>query len=528
MNRFSRLTLRTASAASLLFLLAPAWSIDKTRLVETAKGTNPAPNSIDAVVKDVPECNAPRVGDKSREVIYATESRYGRDPFFLGPRGKVFYSCLVNPKPWQKANLYPDQQAAYWIGALKLPAGAVLSVNGQYPHARYFGVALYRKEGNNIIATNQSLIDEQLVPDAGSKNPYRVGADRLSNQRNFTLRIAAQDTPANQAQVEANTLYAGSAGGTFSYVLRVYLPDVGYDGSGWQRMADPTPGRGLPTYSAKLADGTQLTMEQINNQLIQPMGSSPPGMSVSQWEALIASAPKNDPQLTVATAPARNPARWEKYFSTEYSFVGLFDSPEQRDKIPYAASTGFGGDPGTQYFMSFLSRKFGSVYVFRGKMPTFPNTYNGGKGKGLAVMPDAQLRYWSVILSQAPPIGTGGDALTDMQVPLDANGNYTIVVSRPEDRPTNAIASNGIAWVNWGPGEGLEGPLNRTDFGMILMRFINVNPTWAQSPSKVVVPGTEATVMGPYFPRGTYTDKATFEANGPGIIKSLEPKGTKQ
>jgi hypothetical protein len=68
-------------------------------------------------------------------------------------------------------------------------------------------------------------------------------------------------------------------------------------------------------------------MDQINKQLIQPMGSSPPGMSVSQWEALIASAPKNDPQLTVTTAPARNPARWEKYFSTKYSFVGLFESP---------------------------------------------------------------------------------------------------------------------------------------------------------------------------------------------------------
>lgn len=524
MNRCTRCSLRTASAAVLLLILLPAWSKNETKQVETANATNPLPNSIDGVVKNLPECNAPRVGDKSRENIYATESRYGHDPFFLGPRGKVFYSCLVNPKPWQKANLYPDKQAAYWIGALKLPAGAVLTINGKFPRARYFGVALYKQEGNNIIATNQGLIDVQLQPDSGSTNPYRVGADRLSDQRNFTLRIAAQDAPTNPNQAEANTLYAGSDGGTFSYVFRIYLPDIGYDGSGWQRLADPSPGRSLPTYEATLADGTKLTMEQVNNQLIQPMGSSPPGMSVSDWEALIASAPKNDPQLTVETAPARNPARWEKYFNTKYSFVGLFDSPTERVKIPYATSTGFGGDPGTQYFMSFLSRKFGSVYVFRGKMPKFPNTYDGGKGKGLAVMPDAQLRYWSIILSQAPPVGTGGDALTDMQVPLDANGNYTIVVSRPEDRPANATAENGIAWVNWGPGEGLEGPPNRTDFGMILMRFIHPNPKWAQSPSNVVEPGTEEKVMGPYFPRGTYTDKASFEAKGTGIIKSLEPK----
>lgn len=273
MNRFTRCSLRTSSATVLLLalLLLPAWSKDETKQTETANGTNPRPNSIDAVVKNLPECNAPRIGDKSRENIYATESRYGQDPFFLGPRGKVFYSCLVNPKPWQKANLYPDQQAAYWIGALNLPAGAVLTINGQFPHARYFGVALYKKEGNNIIATNQSLIDVQLQPDSGSTNPYRVGADRLSERRNFTLRIVAKDAPANPDQTEVNTLYAGSSGGTVSYVFRIYLPDIGYDGSGWQRMADPSPSRGLPTYEATLADGTKLTMEQINNQLIQPI-----------------------------------------------------------------------------------------------------------------------------------------------------------------------------------------------------------------------------------------------------------------
>lgn len=143
MNRFTRCTLRTASVTVLLFVLAPVWSKNETKQAETANCTNPVPHSIDAVVKNLPECNAPRLGDKLREVIYATERRYGHDPFFLGPRGKVFYICLVNPKPWQKANLYPDKQAAYWIGALKLPAGAVLSINGQFPRARHFGVALY-------------------------------------------------------------------------------------------------------------------------------------------------------------------------------------------------------------------------------------------------------------------------------------------------------------------------------------------------------------------------------------------------
>ena len=40
------------------------------------------------------------------------------------------------------------------------------------------------------------------------------------------------------------------------------------------------------------------------------------------------------------------------------------------------------------------------------------------------------------------------------------------------------------------------------------------NPAWKQSPDKIREPGTEAEVMGPYYPRGVYTDKASFEADG--------------
>ena len=103
-----------------------------------------------------------------------------------------------------------------------------------------------------------------------------------------------------------------------------------------------------------------------------------------------------------------------------------------------------------------------------------------------------------------------------MQVPLDEDRNYTIVYSRREDRPENATLENGVAWIEWSPrGEGIEGPNNRTDFGMLMMRIMATNPSWAQRPDNVTEPGTEETVMGPYYPRGEYTDKATFEAQGP-------------
>ena len=44
----------------------------------------------------------------------------------------------------------------------------------------------------------------------------------------------------------------------------------------------------------------------------------------------------------------------------------------------------------------------------------------------------------SVVSCEAAPSGQIVDGLTDMQIPLDADGDYTIVYSRTEDRPANA------------------------------------------------------------------------------------------
>ena len=109
----------------------------------------------------------------------------------------------------------------------------------------------------------------------------------------------------------------------------------------------------------------------------------------------------------------------------------------------------------------------------------------------------------------------GTDGISDFQIPLDEDRNYTIVISRAGDRPANATDANGVAWVDWGTkGEGIDDELNRPDFGFLVFRFMHNNPDWKHNPENITEPGTEAEVMGPYFPRLSYTDKATFEAGG--------------
>ena len=66
-----------------------------------------------------------------------------------------------------------------------------------------------------------------------------------------------------------------------------------------------------------------------------------------------------------------------------------------------------------------------------------------------------QLRYWSICNNQGLTSGaTTGPCLADEEVPINAHRDYTIVVSLPQDRPKNATAKCGVAWMNYGTAGG--------------------------------------------------------------------------
>ena len=151
--------------------------------------------------------------------------------------------------------------------------------------------------------------------------------------------------------------------------------------------------------------------------------------------------------------------------------------------------------------MNYTSRQFGPLYVFRAKMPTFPNTWANTK-----TMPGGEVQYWSVATMASFINGSLWDGVFDMQVPVDKDGYYTIVVSLPEDRPKNATEKDGVAWINWGAGEGIGDSRNRKDWGALLMRFIVPHKDWKYSPLQ---PGGRTTVMG-LLPQGLLHDQGGF------------------
>jgi hypothetical protein len=291
--------------------------------------------------------------------------------------------------------------------------------------------------------------------------------------------------------------------------FRIYVSDKGYDGAGWAPADTPSlEGPGV-TYEGRLADGTPLAADEVVKRFGRPMGFAPPPLTADQWYRLVDNK-NNNPCMTPATAPACPNSQFELLWGVEYPLIGAFMKSEERAKIKLATAMQLAGDPTTEYMVNYLSRKFGPVYVFRGKLPTFPNTYDGSR-----IMPDGQVQYWSVATVASAPSGSLWDGVFDMQLPLDKDGYYTIVVSRPADRPKNATRENGVMWIDWGPGEGLNDPRNRKDWGMLLMRFMVPKEDWEHSPARAQKPGEEAAVMGPYYPRGYYTDKVGFEKTGP-------------
>ncbi len=456
-----------------------------------------------------------RPGDKSVETVVRTDERYGAEGLFQGPRGWGYWNYLSKPRPIQDPNLWPDMQSTYFIGQFELPPGARMVMKQAFPHSRYFQLALYVSKDNTFVSNGESVTGPDIAPDSGAINPFVVGNRRESDKRGFTLTVLAEDPPGDATKRTANTLYAGASGGALQAVLRIYLADLGWDGPGWAINDASETETGFPVLSGELADGTKLDHAETIKAFARPIKGALSGpLTADQWVKTV-NSPKNDPTLSPATAPARPGGQWEKYWTFGYSIMGAFLTPQDRAKINWKGAIDGGGDPNTQYLLVQLNRQFGPVYVVRGRKPTFPNTFAGDNGKPLAVKPDSQLQYFSIVSGEAAPSGRIVDGLMDMQIPVDADGDYTIVYSRREDRPANATPKNGVAWIEWSPrGEGLDSPHNRTDFGMLMMRMMLPSTDWAESPANIAEPGTAKATMGVYCPRGEYMTQAAFEALG--------------
>ena len=165
--------------------------------------------------------------------------------------------------------------------------------------------------------------------------------------------------------------------------------------------------------------------------------------------------------------------------------------------------------------------------MLRGKLPTSPKTENGEATMGNWAGGGLQVRYTSYCMNESIRTTRVSDCVYDEEIPVDDQGRYTIVVSRSEDRPANATQACGRAWVRWSDnGDGasyLGDELTDDDGGVLQVRTMLPDPTFAEAVQNTRTPGDEESVMGDYLPPLNYMSQADVESSGCGFSGLQQP-----
>jgi len=458
---------------------------------------------------------------------------------------------------------YPDGHAVYWTAYFRRPAGSTLKLHGEYAHARYTSLVSYNAAGAILDGVN----DEMINPDPGSVNPFRSGEARNASNRSYTVTVLPEKRPATlpvnhfAEEPARNSLYAAAPANeekapsgnyqTELVVLRVYVPDKGANVLGNVPMPEPEL-----TLSAAEGGGTlkgQALCDKVDSQshTRQTEGlpirlGEPTALLLNKeiWHALskpwelkeacnvAAQAVSNCPLpknpfvpteliqtpkevANQAAFPATETEQWRGQFSRKFLLQTWTGEGAQGAETNPTKEGGGGFFPNidNNYERDVLSRTFGKVVVAKGKLPTSPETFENNPS--WPTTSSYQDRYTSYCMNESPRSTRVMNCKFDQEVPVNANREYTIAVSRAEDRPTNATRFCGVAWIEWSKrGDGEEAPYTNEEWGVLQMRTMLPSKSFGHAAQNVTKAGTDREVMGEYLPTVHYEkDASSFESS---------------
>lgn len=455
----------------------------------------PAPNGLAIDGAGDARILPPMPPEKPQDVHTAANQRANfaiRSCFWPGPRARSGVFSNDANTVWFE-NQFPDTGATYTPTALRLPAGATLVVKGQFPHARHWNFNTYDIRG----VPHDALSDVDIDPDAGSSNPFRTDVRRDAEPRLYTLRVVNGTPPEPRPR---NTLYTMTAAGEDAYLwMRVYVPDGSRDWLG---------GVPLPEVELHTSDGKVVAGEAACAATASPMRGRQLPRSVDPRLALaLIRLPWIDARHPGVVA--RDVVPFKAFFNRTQVLADAF--------LPFLSPTepksigAWWSNRATRYGYANLSLQVGRVWAVTGRLPKTPRTWHGAATHD----PSVDMRYASLCTVSSAIAATTNDCAYDEQLlpSVDASGRYLAVVSRQEDRPSNARAECGVVWLDFGNGDGVVGGL--PDLGYLVNRHTTVSPSFAHSWFAVAKPGSEHDVMGEYLPYAlNVKDKTGFEALG--------------
>lgn len=462
---------------------------------------------------------------------------------------------------------FPDPNATYFLlPHFVAPFGSRVIIEGEFPRARYFSIQptpsfhpeSYRLDGYGIGEV--AFVDADINPLSGHTNPFRAGANRTATQRSYrvTCDVAIGNPtvldpkawssptyrdPGNNHRHCSGLMFRGPWGdpnGNFGtgpdkrgfwepgqIWVRIYAPDksVGaYGGVPRPRVLYQLPdGRqyyihaDISSFAARV-NGTRTLVSEIPQEPTTNEGSG-----IGWYKQFGIFRQVFGGIAMGANYPSSDPAAQRKYVNDlDRGVTGRGDSALRPNNLePHAT-----GSVHINYLTRGMCLGAGKVFTVQGTLPTTPKTRNGE-----STMTSAQARYWSItgystkfdLLNPNFVYGVEMTSVMDDEITTNAQGRYLIVYSRPEDRPANATAANGVTWVNWG----------REACQAFTLRWMSIGPEWSftKTPHEGNL-GWEADwasprwdpnrvgrnhrwgFLGDYQPVVSYLTKAQFEGQG--------------
>lgn len=409
-----------------------------------------------------------------------------------GPRNCFWQRGPFGADPYVNV-AYPDANVYYWAAGFTTPPGAKLELVGDYPASRYMSFAAYNERGRPM----DSLPDFLIHPESGL-NPFESGSPRFAANGGYSVEIVAQEREtergigSRQSTGENNRLFTPpyGKGRQQSILYRIYLPDTG---------TAPTGGVALPRPRLHLQDGRVLENEAackaLRTSQLARLTSDAMGIKTEVYRSLISQPGKPD------TWPAKNPASWHIQLDRK-SLLGIYTG--EINENARRSTGGFFPNPDNFYIRTIVNRRHGPVFLVRAKAPTTPHTASGNKSMG-----DGDLRYWSICSNQSFVNTRVNDCLYDEELPRDPLGYFTVVVSRPEDRPRNANLGCGIGWLPMAAdGDGMFDD----DVSIVQIRHMLPAENFAHSIDRIETQDQIEKVMGDYMPRTRYLQTNQVEA----------------
>ncbi len=394
---------------------------------------------------------------------------------------------------------FPDEGAIYWPTVFNFPKDefkSYLEIKGAYPKSRYFSLHSYTENS----APYDHLNDIAIIPDEGSQNPFLTG--RYQPGQTYTIRVY----PGEKRSVpDANAIFFGPVDkvNRTPLVLRNYVPEIGNDPSG---------GAGLPTVALVRENAERIEGEALCKLLKSPAAGESerylvaPVIPRSAYDKMISNA-----EVRESLIKSRHD-EWALFWNPKLSVTRLM-SPMLTSIYKKLARwgfiervLGFIASFDNEYISMYVNEAFGNVIILQGKLPRTPPTGIASANSG-----EFDLRYWSLCTNEGLATTRFTDCVYDSNVIIDEDRNYTIVISKPENRPVNAISSCGVTWLNFG--ENGDGAGNKS-LAILILRNMLPNPEFKHAVQNIARVGDEKMIMGEYLPIPVYTTKQSFEANG--------------